>query len=56
MGAPKIPKPKTAPAPVKEVDAEQAAEAEENFLKGRQGGMSQWLTRGQNLGGGNQMK
>ena len=56
MGAPEPPKPIKPPAPVKEVDAEQAAEAEKKFLKGRSNGMSQWITKGQTLGGGNQLK
>jgi hypothetical protein len=56
MGAPDIPKPKAPPPPVKEVAANPAAEAEKKFLKDRKGGMSQWLTRGQTLGGGKQLK
>lgn len=56
MGSPDIPEPKKAPPPVNEIDAEPAAEAERKFLKERKGGMSQWLTRGQTLGGGTQLK
>lgn len=56
MGSPDIPEQKKAPPPVKEIDASAAAEAEKKFLKERQGGMSTWLTRGQTLGGGKQLK
>jgi len=56
MGAPDIPTPKAPPKPVQEIDATAAAEAEKKFLKERKGGMSQWLTRGQTLGGGKQLQ
>ena len=56
MGAPDIPEPKAPPSPARKVDAAVAAEGEEKFLKERKGGLSQWLTRGQTLGGGNQLK
>ncbi len=56
MGAPDIPEQKAPPAPVRDVAAEPAKEAEKKFLKERKGGMSQWLTRGQTLGGGKQLQ
>lgn len=56
MGAPDVPKaPKKPAPPVKEVAGSQAAEAEKKFLKGRQGALSAWLTKGQSLGGGTQL-
>ena len=57
MGAPdKPPRPKKAAPPVQEVAGAPAAEAEKKFLKGRQGALSAWLTRGQEkLGGGKQL-
>ena len=55
--APKPPKaPPPPPPPVQEVDAEGAGVAEKQFLKGRKGAMSSWLTKGQSLGGGAQLK
>lgn len=56
MGAPDIPEQKKAPPPVTEVDAVSAMDAEKKLLKERKGGMSQWITKGQTLGGGNQLK
>lgn len=56
MAAPDPPKPKPTPPPVKEIAADPAMEAEKKFIKERKGGLSQWLTRGQTLGGGSQMK
>jgi hypothetical protein len=53
---PEPPKPIAAPKPVQEVDAASAADAEKKFLKERKGGLSTWLTRGQTLGGGKQLK
>lgn len=56
MGAPKTPKaPKPPAPPVQEVAGAPAAEAEKKFLKGRQGALSAWLTKGQTLGGGKQL-
>ncbi len=56
MGSPDIPEQKKAPPPVKAVAANPAAEAEKKFLKERKGAMSTWLTKGQTLGGGNQLQ
>jgi hypothetical protein len=56
MGAPKPPKPPKPPAPpVQEIAGAQAGEAEKKFLKGRQGALSAWLTKGQTLGGGKKL-
>lgn len=48
--------PKPPPPPVQEVAGQPAAEAEKRFLKGRKGALSTWLTRGQSIGGGTQLK
>lgn len=57
MGQPDIPKaPPPTPPPATSVTAKYAAEGEKKIIKERGGAKSQWLTRGQSLGGGSQLK
>ena len=54
---PEAPKPPPPPPPaVTEVDAQPAVEATKKRLLERKGALSTWLTRGQSLGGGTNLK
>lgn len=57
MGSPEPPKaPKPPPPPAQEIAGLPAAEAEKKFIGERKGALSTWLTRGQSLGGGKQLR
>lgn len=53
---PEMPKPKTPPAPVVKQDAKEVGMATKKRLQERKGAMASWITRGQTLGGGLNLK
>lgn len=53
---PDAPKVEKLAPPAEDIDAESAGEAMKKFMKGRKGAASTWLTKGQTLGGGMNLK
>tara|TARA_X000001382_G_scaffold49172_1_gene33297 strand:- start:1400 stop:1579 length:180 start_codon:yes stop_codon:yes gene_type:complete len=53
---PEIPPVKTPPAPVIKQDAAETGRATKKRLQERKGAMASWITRGQSLGGGLNLK